>query len=166
MNRRSKIQLIKYIFYSFLMIVLYVLQTDPNFTLSSGTGPVLVLPFAVAVAMFDGQLAGGLFGLFAGILCATSSSVLFGFGSILYLVICTAVGLLVLYFMQPSLTNSLIFTGSGFAVRLLLEYFFYYAMWGYENSPDFAAAYAPQSAVYPAGHSADFSGGTADAPLF
>ena len=26
------------------------------------------------------------------------------------------------------------FTGSGFAVRLLLEYFFYYAMWGYENS--------------------------------
>lgn len=106
------------------MIVLYVLQTDPNFTLSSGTGPVLVLPFAVAVAMFDGQLAGGLFGLFAGILCDTSSSVLFGFGSILYLVICTAVGLLVLYFMQPSLTNSLIFTGSGFAVRLLLEYFF------------------------------------------
>ena len=59
MNRRSKIQLIKYILYSFLMIVLYVLQTDPNFTLSSGTGPVLVLPFAVAVAMFDGQLAGG-----------------------------------------------------------------------------------------------------------
>ena len=59
------------------MIVLYVLQTDPNFTLSSGTGPVLVLPFAVAVAMFDGQLAGGLFGLFAGILCDTSSSVLF-----------------------------------------------------------------------------------------
>lgn len=134
MNRRSKIQLIKYILYSFLMIVLYVLQTDPNFTLSSGTGPVLVLPFAVAVAMFDGQLAGGLFGLFAGILCDTSSSVLFGFGSILYLVICTAVGLLVLYFMQPSLTNSIIFTGSGFAVRLLLEYFFYYAMWGYENS--------------------------------
>lgn len=134
MNRRSKIQLIKYILYSFLMIVLYVLQTDPNFTLSSGTGPVLVLPFAVAVAMFDGQLAGGLFGLFAGILCDTSSNVLFGFGSILYLVICTAVGLLVLYFMQPSLTNSLIFTGSGFAVRLLLEYFFYYAMWGYENS--------------------------------
>ena len=87
MNRRSKIQLIKYILYSFLMIVLYVLQTDPNFTLSSGTGPVLVLPFAVAVAMFDGQLAGGLFGLFAGILCDTSSSVLFGFGSILYLVI-------------------------------------------------------------------------------
>ena len=117
------------------MIVLYVLQTDPNLPWRSGTGPVLVLPFAVAVAMFDGRrLAGGLFGLFAGILCDTSSSVLFGFGSILYLVICTAVGLLVLYFMQPSLTNSLIFTGSGFAVRLLLEYFFYYAMWGYENS--------------------------------
>lgn len=83
MNRRSKIQLAKYFLYILLIIILYVLQNDPNFTLSNGTGPVLVLPFAVAVAMFDGQLAGGLFGLFAGILCDTSSSVLFGFGSIL-----------------------------------------------------------------------------------
>ena len=56
--------------------------------------------------MFDKQLAGGLFGLFAGILCDTSSNVLFGFQSILYLVICTAVGLLVVYFMQPSVVNS------------------------------------------------------------
>ena len=45
-----------------------------------------------------------------------------------------AVGLLVVYFMQPSVTNSLIFVGCGFAGRLLLEYFFYYAMWGYDNA--------------------------------
>ena len=73
-------------------------------------------------------------GLLAGILCDTSSNVLFGFQSILYLLICTAVGLLVVYFMQPSVTNSLIFVGCGFAGRLLLEYFFYYAMWGYDNA--------------------------------
>lgn len=95
---------------------------------------MLVLPFAVCIAMFDSQLAGGLFGLLAGILCDTSSNVLFGFQSILYLLICTAVGLLVVYFMQPSVTNSLIFVGCGFAGRLLLEYFFYYAMWGYDNA--------------------------------
>ena len=44
------------------------------------------------------------------------------------------VGLLVVYFMQPSVVNSLIFTGCGLGFRLFLEYFFYYVMWGYDNS--------------------------------
>lgn len=130
MNKRAKIMVVKYVTYSLLMLVLYVLQL---FSIA-GIKPVLVFPFAVAVAMFDKQLAGGLFGLFAGILCDTSSNVLFGFQSILYLVICTAVGLLVVYFMQPSVVNSLIFTGCGLGFRLFLEYFFYYVMWGYDNS--------------------------------
>ena len=134
MNRRTKIIIAKYLLYCVLMLLLYVLQSDPNLFWIAGTKPVLVLPFAVCIAMFDQQLAGGLFGLLAGILCDTSSSMLFGFQSILYLVICTAVGLLVVYFMQPSVANSLIFVGCGFAARLLLEYFFYYAMWGYANT--------------------------------
>lgn len=134
MNRRTKLMIAKYALYVLLMVILYVLQTDPNLFAIAGGKPVLVLPFAVCIAMFDSQLAGGLFGLLAGILCDTSSNVLFGFQSILYLLICTAVGLLVVYFMQPSVTNSLIFVGCGFAGRLLLEYFFYYAMWGYDNA--------------------------------
>ena len=128
MNKRAKIMVVKYVTYSLLMLVLYVLQSTPQLFSIAGIKPVLVFPFAVAVAMFDKQLAGGLFGLFAGILCDTSSNVLFGFQSILYLVICTAVGLRVVYF------NSLIFTGCGLGFRLFLEYFFYYVMWGYDNS--------------------------------
>lgn len=134
MNRRAKIMAVKYMVYLLLFLILYVIQTDPVLFSIGGIKPVLVLPFAVSIAMFDKQLAGGLFGLFAGILCDTSSNVLFGFQSILYLVICIAVGLLVVYFMQPSLTNSLIFTGCGLGIRLFLEYFFYYVMWGYDNS--------------------------------
>ena len=126
MNRRTKLMIAKYALYVLLMVILYVLQTDPNLFAIAGVKPGLVLPFAVCIAMFDSQLAGGLFGLLAGILCDTSSNVLFGFQSILYLLICTAVGLLV--------TNSLIFVGCGFAGRLLLEYFFCYAMWGYDNA--------------------------------
>ena len=116
----------------FALMILILQQFDGNFLgpkiLGDSTG---LSSFWV---MFAILLAGGLFGLLAGILCDTSSNVLFGFQSILYLLICTAVGLLVVYFMQPSVTNSLIFVGCGFAGRLLLEYFFYYAMWGYDNA--------------------------------
>lgn len=60
---------VKYVTYSLLMLVLYVLQSTPQLFSIAGIKPILVFPFAVAVAMFDKQLAGGLFGLFAGILC-------------------------------------------------------------------------------------------------
>ena len=92
MNRRTKLMIAKYALYVLLMVILYVLQTDPNLFAIAGVKPVLVLPFAVCIAMFDSQLAGGLFGLLAGILCDTSSNVLFGFQSILYLLICTGWG--------------------------------------------------------------------------
>lgn len=135
MNKRTKIMVVKYVTYSLLMLALYVVQTDPNLLYIGEIKPILVLPFAVCISMMEGQLVGGLFGLFAGILCDTSSNVLFGFQSILYLAICAAVGLLVIHFMQLSVVNSLIFVGCGLSVRLLLEYFFYYVMWGYEGAP-------------------------------
>ena len=68
MNRRTKLMIAKYALYVLLMVILYVLQTDPNLFAIAGVKPVLVLPFAVCIAMFDSQLAGGLFGLLAGIL--------------------------------------------------------------------------------------------------
>lgn len=63
MNRRTKLMIAKYALYVLLMVILYVLQTDPNLFAIAGVKPVLVLPFAVCIAMFDSQLAGGLFGL-------------------------------------------------------------------------------------------------------
>ena len=134
MNKRTKIAVLKYLVYTLLMMLLYVLQSDPNLFYIGQSKPMLVLPFAVCIAMFESQPAGGLFGLLAGILCDTSAGVLFSFQSILYLAVCTAVGLLVVYFMQPSLVNSLIFVGGGLSLRLLLEYFLYYVMWGYDNT--------------------------------
>lgn len=133
MNKRSKIMVVKYTLYGLLMLLLYVLQTTPGFLSIAGIRPILVLPFAVCIAMFDNHLAGGLFGLFAGILCDTSSNMLFGIQSILYLAVCVAVGLLIVYFMQPSVVNSLIFVGCGLTLRLFWEFFFSFVMWGYEN---------------------------------
>ena len=119
--------------YSVIMLMLYVAQTTPGFLSIGNVRPILVFPFAVCVAMFDSYLAGGLFGLFAGILCDTSVSMIFGLQSILYLAVCAAVGLIIVYYMQPSVINSLIFVGCGLSIKLLLEFFFSFFMWGYEN---------------------------------
>ncbi|MBP1582090.1 MAG: hypothetical protein J6A26_06825, partial [Oscillospiraceae bacterium] len=49
-----------------------------------------------------------------------------------FLFACT-LGNMVIYYMQPSRLNSLIFTGAVLVLRQLFEYFFYYVMWGYED---------------------------------
>lgn len=134
MNKRGRILIQKTIVYILILIGLYIIQTDPHLLYIEDIKPILVLPYAVCVAMMDGELWGGLFGLGAGILCDTSTQILFGFNSLIYMILCVAIGLLVIYFMQPSLANSLLFVSITLSVRLLSEYFFYYVMWDRENS--------------------------------
>ena len=133
MIRETKLRIQKMSIYGAFLLLFYVLQTTPGFLTFWGAKPLLVLPFAICIAMMDGELVGGLFGLAAGVLCDTSGITLFGINSLLYMAACMAVGLLVIYYMQPSRLNSLIFTGTTMVLRQLFEYFFYYVMWGYED---------------------------------
>jgi len=119
--------------YALFLLLLYVLQTTPGFLTFWGAKPLLVLPLVVSIAMLEGELVGGLFGLAAGILCDTSAITIFGINSLIYMSACVGIGLLVIYYMQPSRMNSLIFTAIVLIFRQLFEYFFYYVMWDYED---------------------------------
>ena len=129
----TKLRIRKMSIYGAALLLLYVLQTTPGFLTFWGVKPLLVLPLVVSIAMMEGELVGGLFGLAAGILCDTSGITIFGINSLLYMAACVGIGLLVIYYMQPSRLNSLIFTGVVLTIRELFEFFFYYVMWDYEN---------------------------------
>ena len=133
MIRETKLRIQKMSLYGGALLILYVLQTTPNFLTFWGAKPLLVLPLVVSIAMMEGELVGGLFGLAAGILCDTSGITIFGINSLIYMAACVGIGLLVIYYMQPSRLNSLIFTGFVLVFRQLFEFFFYYVMWGYED---------------------------------
>lgn len=133
MNRRSRILAQKHLTYSLVLLGLYLIQADPHLLYLGEIKPVLVLPFAVCIAMLEGELAGGLYGLAAGLLCDAGETILFGFNSLILMAASVAIGLLVIYYMQPSLTNGLIFTAGVFGIRYLLEFFFYFVMWKYED---------------------------------
>lgn len=133
MIRETRLRVQKMTIYSLILLLLYVLQTTPGFLTFWDVKPLLVLPLVVSIAMLEGELVGGLFGLAAGILCDTSAITIFGINSLIYMAACVAIGLLVIYYMQPSHLNSLIFTAIVLIFRQLFEFFFYYVMWGYEN---------------------------------
>ena len=134
MNRKIKSYILQYTLYSLIFLFLYLLQTAPGALVVSGYKPLLLLPAAVCVAMHDRELVGGIFGTVGGMLCDMSAMTYFGFNAILFLILGTAVGLLVEYLMQGTLLNALLFTLAALTLVMLCAYFFQYGLWNYEGS--------------------------------
>ena len=133
MTSKKHLWFLKYFLMVALLLFLYVLQTTPRLFAIAGVKPILVVPAAVCIAMFEGDLTGGIMGALAGLLCDLGSFTLFGFNGLIVMACCGAVALLTIYLTQLKLTNALLLGFGTLLLRGLLEYFFYFQMWGYEN---------------------------------
>ena len=134
MTSKRHLIFFKYFTYAALLILLYVLQTTPRLFEIAETKPNLLIPAAICIAMYEGEFTGGILGALAGLLCDLGSFTIFGFNGILVMAGCVAAGLLTFYLIQLKLINAL-FLGAGvLLLRGLIEYFFYFQMWGYEGA--------------------------------
>lgn len=133
-NNIRKVYAAKYSLYVVLFLLFGVLQSTPKFLELFGARPVFLYPCVVAIAMADGELVGGIFGAIGGLICDHTINNIFGFNSILLLIGGTFVGLLVIYYVQDSLKNSLYLCSIIVFTRALLDFLFGYTIWGYGNS--------------------------------
>lgn len=133
MIRRRLIFATKYAVYGVIMIVLFALQNVPSLLSISGVKPQLLFAFALAAAVFESEIAGGIIGIFCGLLCDVGSHMLFGTNALIFLVVCVGIGLLVRGLIRQTLINTLILTLLASLLRAVLEYYFVYRMWGYEE---------------------------------
>ena len=72
-------------------------------------------------------------GLLSGLLCDLGSRSLFGFNGLLLLCGCVAISLLSFFLIKVNWKSAFLFGGALASVRALLEFFFFYFIWGYEN---------------------------------
>ena len=133
MNKTKIVVTAKYAAYGLVLLVLYVLQTTPGLFVIFGSKPMLVVPAAIAIAMHEGEFAGGFYGAFAGLLCDMGSSLLFGFNGFLLTFFCVGTGLLVTHLMHSNIWNIMLFTLITMLAIGSLEFLFGYGMWGFEN---------------------------------
>lgn len=132
-NNRLSVYCVKYLFYAFLFVLLSAIQSAPHFLEIFGGRPILLYPCAIAIAMADGELVGGIFGAFAGLLCDHTMNVVFGFNSILLLVCCAAVGLLTIYYIKNNLKSAMALTAAAVLIRDLIFLLFGYLIFGYKD---------------------------------
>lgn len=98
-----------------------------------GVRPIWVLPFAVAISMCEDVVSAAVFGSLSGLLCDLGSQALFGFNGLLVLCGCVAISLLSFFLIKVNWKSALLLGGALAAIRALLEFFFFYLIWGYEN---------------------------------
>lgn len=136
MEKRKLLIRSRYLLYGAIFVFLYVFQCMPGFLEIAGVKPILLIPAAVTLAMFEGEFIGGLYGALAGLLIGLSSPMMFGFDAILLLCCCVASGLLIIYLLRRTPVTAYLLSGISVTLRCCLAYFFTYGMWGYEDGGD------------------------------
>lgn len=132
------------------VLIAYILQETPVLLAIMGVRPVLVISVITVIAMFEGEFAGGLYGLLGGLLCDVAAAHIFGVASLFFLVLGCGCGLLVIYLIQPN-TKTAFLLGLGFAlVYGLVSHYLIYGMWGYEGAASLIFTNTIPSAVYTA----------------
>ena len=124
---------VKWFIYSLLLIILFVISQTPNVLSFFGVRAVLILPLTLLVAIFEGEFAGGIYAACAGMLWGCSADMVFGYYSIILLVLAVACALIAQYGLSVSLFSSLLLSAGSAVILFLLDFFFQYAIWGYSG---------------------------------
>ncbi len=125
---------VKWTTYYLILIVLYALQTTPRLFEIYAVKPILIAPFVICICMFEGVMPSAIFAMFGGLLWDLSSDKVLGFNAIIFVVCGVLISLLCIYYLHTKLMNSVGFCAAVLLIQGLLEYFFYYAIWGYQDS--------------------------------
>lgn len=148
MKQKKFAPFFKWGIYSLILFLFYILQTMPGLFSLWGVKPVLVFSLVVTVSMFEDVLPSAIFGTVAGLLWDISSDKLFGFNGLIFLLICMTVSLICIYYLRSKLLNSLMFVAAAAIFQGLIEYVFYYVLWGYADAYKILLLHILPTALY------------------
>lgn len=119
--------------YLLLAYLFTIVQTTPRLLTIGGVRPMLTAALAVAVAICEGELAGGFFGAAAGLLTDFFSYNKMGYNSLLFFLCCVAIGLAVGSYMRPVTANCVLFTVLTLLLTESVSFFFRFFLRGVEE---------------------------------
>ena len=117
-----------------ILLVLYVLQTTPGAFSVFWVRPVLIVPFVICVAVLRGEGAGVSYAILAGLLWDIATGHLIGFSALILMLCCITAALLTIYLIRVIWFNIVLLTAATMIIYCVLDYIFYYLIWGYPDS--------------------------------
>jgi len=124
-----RFNVLKWAVYALCLLLLTVFQMQAAFYPSyMGMTPLFVIPAVVSIAMFEGETAGGIYGILAGLVWDCGTGRAFGFNALFLMIIGITIGLLIKFVFRNTILSvfllSLIFT----VIHEFVTWFFFYYM--------------------------------------
>ena len=128
---RSRSQILKWGCYVLALFVCAALQTTPGLFQLGQAKPLFILPLCLAVAVYEGEFAGALFGAVCGLLWDYTAGRTVGMLALELVLMCFALSVLVQLYVQGSTWNFALISMVTAARVLSLDWLFFYYMPGY-----------------------------------
>ena len=144
---RSRSQILKWICYVLALFVCAALQTTPGLFQLGQAKPLYLLPLCLAVAVYEGEFAGALFGAVCGLLWDYTAGRTGGMLGLELLLLGFAISVLVQLYLQGSTWNFALISMVTAALVLSLDWLFFYYMPGYAGAALRYIAFVLPSAV-------------------
>ncbi len=124
----------KILCYVLVAVLLYTLQ-NTHFILSiNGTKPMLLIPFIIAIAMFESLTFTAAFSVFVGFLCDIMSFYTYGYYAMVLIIICGTINILSQTYVKPTPINAIIVTAIIIILIQTLAFFFAFGIKDISNS--------------------------------
>lgn len=133
-RKRSRSQVLKWSCYALALFVCAALQTTPGLLQIGQAKPLFLLPLCLAVAVFEGEFAGALFGMVGGLLWDYTAGRTIGMLALELLLLCFAVAVLVQLYLQSAPGNFAVISIVAALLLLSVDWLFFYFMPGYNNA--------------------------------
>ncbi len=124
---------IKWGIYAVLLLLLYCIQTAPSLLTIHHVKPVLLIPLAVCIALYEGEVGSAVFGLVTGFLWDFASGKVFGFYGMVLMICCLLAALLSMYLVRVNVINALLAVGAVSLICSIWNFLFYYLIWGFSG---------------------------------
>ena len=133
-RKRSRGQIVKWICYALLGLLCAVLQTTPGLFQFGAAKPLWLLPLALAVAVFEGEFAGAVFGAVCGLMWDWLAGRTVGMLALELLLLCFAVSAVTQLYFKNSAANFALSASAAALLVLTLDWLFFYYMPGYAGA--------------------------------
>ena len=133
-RKRSRSQILKWGCYVLGLFVCTALQTTPGLFRLGEAKPLLLLPLCLAVAVFEGEFAGALFGMVCGLMWDYTAGRTVGMLALEIMLLCFAVGVLVQLYLQSAPGNFVVICAAAAWLLLSCDWLFFYYMPGYSGA--------------------------------
>lgn len=124
-----RLNILKWSVYTLCILLLTVFQMQAAFYPSyMGMTPLFVIPAVISIAMFEGETAGGIYGILAGLVWDCGTGRAFGFNALFLMCIGITIGLLIKFVFRNTVLSIFLFTLIFTVIHEFVTWFFFYYM--------------------------------------